>query len=145
MTSPQLESSEQDYDLLLEHVLTLVEQWLQEYDDFVPCGAVITTEGEVSGIAVGADETTTVNSALEMLRATLQKRAKNGEIRASCVCYNGQFEDNGEVIPAIILILEHVLGPATVLRRPYQKGEDGIYLYAQMEGESGLPPEIFKD
>ena len=40
--------AEQDYDALLERMMPLIEKWLQEDDGFIPCGASITTDGQMS-------------------------------------------------------------------------------------------------
>jgi hypothetical protein len=138
-------NSEQDYDSLLDHLLTLVEKWLQEYDDFVPCGSSITTDSEIVGHAVAVDDSATVESAMKTLFTELREKAQEGSIRACCVCYNGELEKGGETVPAIVIILEHVLGPTTILRRPYTKGSDGIYTFGQLEGERGMPAEIFTE
>ena len=90
---------------------------------------------------IGADDTTTTESAMRMLFTGLQTRARAGEIRATCVCYHGGFDEDGEFVPAIVVILEHIRGPATILRRPYRKNPDGTYGYAQMEGHR-VRPEI---
>jgi hypothetical protein len=136
-------NSEQDYDALLDHLLTLVEKWLQEFDDFVPCGSAITTEGKIVGHAVTVDDSTTVESAMKMLFTELREKAQEGSIRACCVSYNGVLEKEGETVPAIVIILEHVLGPAMVLRRPYAKGADGIFTFGRLEGEKGVQAEVF--
>ncbi len=136
-------NSEQDYDTLLDHLLTLVEKWLQEYDDFVPCGSSITTEGEIVGHAVSVDDSTTVESAMKMLFTELRQKAQEGSIRACCACHNGVLEKEGGTVPAIVIILEHVLGPTMILRRPYEKGADGIYTFGRLEGEKGVQSEIF--
>jgi hypothetical protein len=134
--------AERDYDALLDRIMTLVEKWLQEQDGFVPCAAAISTDGEIVGHMIGTDEATTGEIAMHALFTGLQARARVGEIRATCVCYDGAFEEDGEEVPAIFIILEHVQGPATLLRRPYRKNPDGTYGYAQMEGEK-VQPEIF--
>ena len=136
--------AQQDYDALLERMMPLVEKWLQENDGFIPCGAAITTDGEIVDQMIGADDTTTTESAMKMLFTGLQAEAARGEIRATCVCYDGGFDEDGEFVPAIIVILEHIRGPATILRRPYRKNPDGTYGYAQMEGQR-VRPEIFAD
>lgn len=134
--------AEQDYDALLDRMMTLVEKWMQEQDGFVPCGAAISANGEVVGHMIGTDEASTTESAMHALFTGLQARARAGEIRATCVCYDGAFEENGEQVPAIFIILEHFQGPATMLRRPYRKNSDGTYVYAQMEGQT-IQPGIF--
>jgi hypothetical protein len=134
--------AEQDYDALLDRMMTLVEKWVQEQDGFVPCGGAINTDGEVVGHMISADEATTPESAMHALFTGLQARARVGEIRATCICYDGAFEENGEQVPAIFIILERIQGPATLLRRPYRKNPDGTYGYAQMEGQR-VQPEIF--
>ncbi len=134
--------AEQDYDALLGRMMPLVENWMQEHDGFVPCGAAVSVSGEVVGHMIGPDEATTMESAMQMLFTGLQGRARAGEIRATCICYNGGFEEDGAHIPAIVTILEHIRGPATVLRRPYRKNPDGTYGYAPMEGQA-VQPEIF--
>jgi hypothetical protein len=134
--------AEQDYDALLGGMLPLVEKWLQEQDGFVPCGAAITADGQLVGQMAGADEAATTESVMRMLFTRLQAQAQAGEIRATCVCYNGEFEEDGELLPAIFIILEHTRGPATIFRRPYRKNPDGTYGYARMEGQT-VQPEIF--
>lgn len=133
---------ERDYDALLERMLTLIEKWLQERDGFLPCGASISTDGELTGQIVGADESSTTESVMHMLFDSLQARAQAGGIRATCICYDGGFEEDGEFVPAIVIILEHIQGPATIFHRPYRKNPDGTYGYAQMEGER-VQSEIF--
>jgi hypothetical protein len=134
--------AEQDYDVLLERMTPLVEKWMQERDDFIPCGASIRTDGEVVGHLVDAGEATKTESAMHILFTGLQARARSGEIRATCVCYNGGFEEDGEYVPAIVIILEHLQGPAMLLHRPYRKNPDGAYGYAQTEVQ-WVQPEIF--
>jgi hypothetical protein len=126
---------EQDYDALLERMMPLAEKWLEESDGFIPFGAAITTDGELVGHMAGGHDSTTIKDAMHMLLAGLQERARAGKIRAACVCYNGRFEEDGESVSAIFTILEHVQGPATILYHPYRKNSDGIYEYAQGEGQ----------
>ena len=134
--------AEQDYDSLLDRMMALVEKWMQEQDGFVPCGAFVTTEGKLVGYVIGPDEATTTESTMHALFTGLQAKARAGEIRATCVCYDGGFEEEGEFVPAIVVILEHIQGPATILHRPYRKNPDGTYGFAQMEGQR-VQPEIF--
>jgi hypothetical protein len=137
------EQAEQDYDALLERLMPLVEKWLQERDGFVPCGASITTDGKIVGQMVGADDVT-IESAVRMLFRGLQARARSGEIRATCVCFDGGSDKDGEAVPAIVVLLEHVRGPATIIHRPYRRNPDGTYSYARMETDR-VEPEVFVD
>jgi len=139
---PELpEEAERDYDALLERMMPLVEKWLEQRDGFTPCGASITTDGEIVGQMVGAFDMTT-ESAVRMLFTGLQTRARAGEIRATCVCFDGGLDEDGEVVPAIVVLLEHVRGPATIIHRPYRKNPDGTYDYARMEAQR-FEPEVF--
>ncbi len=139
---PELsEEAEQDYDALLERIMPLVEKWMQQRDGFVPCGASITTDGQMVGQMVGADDMTT-ESAVRMLFSGLRARARAGEIRATCVCFDGVFDEDGEPVPAIVVLLEHIRGPATIIHRPYRKNPDGTYSYAQMDARR-FKPEVF--
>jgi len=139
---PISEEANQDYDALLERMMPLVEKWQTEQDGFVPCGAAITATGELVGQAIAVDDTTTPESAMHMLFSGFQAQARARQIRALIACYDGSFVEDGQDVPAIVIILEHIRGPATILRRPYRKNPDGTYGYAQMEGQR-VQSEIF--
>ena len=134
--SPEVE---QDYDALLEPMMDMIEKWLQEQDGFIPCGAAMTMDGEVAGHMAGTDDSDTMEDVMRLLFEGLRKRAEAGEIRASIVCYDGGFHEDDEFVPSIVTILEHIQGPALIAYRPYRKGADGTYEYAQTEAHLAEP------
>jgi len=116
---------------------------MEEQDGFIPCGAAIATDGEIVGQMAGAKDPTKAEDVMRTLFTGLRADAQAGKIRAACACYDGGYDDeDGAFVPAIVIILEHIQGPATIFHRPYRKSPDGTYEYAQMEGQT-VQPEVF--
>jgi hypothetical protein len=137
--------AEQDYDVLFERMMPLVEEWMQEDNGFIPCGSAIAMDGRVVGHpAKIVGEAATEESFIRFLLAGLRKRARAGEIRASCVCWDGQFKEGDRSMPAIVTILEHIRGPALILHRPYRKNPEGTYEYVQAQ-VGRIRPEVFTE
>lgn len=134
-----------DLDVLLEAVLPFARQMLDEHGNFYPFAASMRQDFTIAMVAsTDGDDHPAANDVLDMLETTLQKLAKDGEIRAAAVCSNVSItpEESGTVVDAIRVSLDHVDGEAVDIILPYERQADGELSFGEL-GAGHLDSYLF--
>ncbi len=118
-----------DLDQLLNVLLPFAEQMLDKYGEFLPFGAVLTSDGEVRLFAGYAEPTDSSTDVAELIRAGFRESAQSGEIVAIGLCLDVRVArpDGDGPIDAICAELEHSCGEAVDVFLPYVPGPPVTY------------------
>jgi hypothetical protein len=119
-----------DLNELLNALLNMAEALLQKQEAFLPIGAVMLSDGEIRHVAaqIEGEEYPGAQPLIKLLTETFQKEAAGGRIRAAGIGYDVLTIPPGkhQKQDAICCSLEHCLGEAVDVFRPYVRGQDGI-------------------
>jgi hypothetical protein len=116
--------NEQDYDALLQPLLSFGHQMLDTYGAFYPYAAMVASDGEVILVARESEEDTPEPAGhLHDLFETLRGQARDERCRASGVCVNVSVVDprSGQKTDALKFVFEHRSGEALDVFFPYQR------------------------
>lgn len=134
-----------DLDALINAVLPLAQQMLAKYGEFYPIGAAVNVEGQpgIVGCMPESDHPE-AEEVIDMLTTELQAEARNHEIRASVVCFDGRAIRPGETaqVDAICAHLEQDSGECVAVFLPYRKEISGQVTYGELFA-GPLTPRIF--
>lgn len=124
-----------DLDKLFNTLLGMAEGLLTKQGAFLPTGAIMWTNGEVR--YVGADigeEYPGAQPLLEVLTNTFQKEAAEGKLRAAGIAYDVRTVPPGkqQKQDAICCSLEHCLGEAVDVFKPYARTEKGQFEFEEI-------------
>jgi hypothetical protein len=137
-------AEDSDSNQLLNAVLPLAQQMLGKHGTFLPFGASVSANGEVT-LCQGMPDTDNEQAILEMLVSALKQQASDGTIRGSAVCYDSRvmMPQGGEKQEAICVELEHASERCARLFLPYRKGFLKRISYGQIFG-STQEPRVFE-
>jgi hypothetical protein len=130
--------SEEDLDLLLNHLIEFAQDQLKKRSEFHPFGAAVEQNGSVALIMGYADdENNTAQEQIDLMVAHARELAAKGEIRAIGICLDMRITlpDTGEKTDAICVQLEHRDGQGGDAFLPYKKGFLGRYTYGETVGQ----------
>ena len=99
-----------DLELLLDVALPFAQKMLKKHGEYFPYGNSMSMTGEIKDVgAFDGDEHPASADVIAMLRNAFQSQAKNGEIRASSICYDSRVIPPGSASKsdAIALALDH--------------------------------------
>ena len=118
-----------DLNELLTHLLEMAEMLLAEQGGFLPVGAIMLTSGEVRhvGAQIEGNEYPGAQPLIELLTETFQRKATEGKLRAAGIAYDVLTIPPGkhQKQDAICCSLEHCLGEAVDVFKPYVRTEAG--------------------
>ena len=118
-----------DLNELLSALLRMAETLLADQGTFLPIGAIMLSNGEIRhvGAQIEGEEYPGAQPLLELLTNTFQKEAAQGKLRAAGIAYDVLTVPPGRQRKqdAICCSLEHFLGEAVDVFKPYARTEDG--------------------
>jgi hypothetical protein len=113
-----------DLDALLNSLLPFAQDMLRKHGEFLPFGAVMTTDGAIGLVAGDAgEEHPPSQEVIDLLADGMRARAEAGEITAAGICFDVRLRTpDGKATDAIQVSLEHRAGDAASVLMPYSKG-----------------------
>lgn len=130
-----------DLEELLNALLPFAQQQLARRGAFLPFGAQMTANGEVSlGASYTGEDPSQATDLLDMLVRGFQQEATSGRIRAAAVCVDVLVTPPGSTtkMDAICVQLEHREGGDVMVYVPYRKGWFGRVKYGELFATEGL-------
>ena len=125
-----------DLDELLNAILGMAEMLLAKQGAFLPIGAIMLSNGEVRhvGAQIEGEEYPGAQPLMELLAATFRREAAAGRLRAAAMSYDVLTVPPGksQKQDAICCSLEHCLGEAVDVFKPYVKVGDGIFQFEEI-------------
>lgn len=125
-----------DLNELLNAVLPVAEMLLAKYGEFLPIGAIMLSNGEIRhvGAQVEGEEYPGAHSLMELLTETFRKAATAGKLRAAAMAYDVLTVPPGksQKQDAVCCSLEHCLGEAVDVFRPYIKSGEGTFQFDEV-------------
>ena len=132
-----------DLNELLNALLSMAEMLLSKQGEFLPIGAIMFSDGELRhvGAKIEGDDYPTSQPLIDLLTETFQKEAAKGKLRAAGICYDVLTVPPGkhQKQDAICCGLEHCLGEAVNVFKPYVRTEDGNFQYDQIFAANRTP------
>lgn len=132
-----------DLNELLNALLSMAEMLLSKQGEFLPIGAIMLSDGELRhvGAKIEGDDYPTSQPLIDLLTETFQKEAAKGKVRAAGICYDVQTVPPGkhQKQDAICCGLEHCLGEAVNVFKPYVRTEDGNFQYDEIFAANRTP------
>jgi hypothetical protein len=125
-----------DLNELLNALLPMAEMLLTKQGEFLPTGAIMLSDGEIRHVAgkIEGDDHPGSQPLIDLLTETFQKEAARGKLRAAGICYDVITVPPGkdQKQDAICCGLEHCLGEAVAVFKPYVRKEDGNFQYGEI-------------
>lgn len=125
-----------DLNELLRHLFDMAEMLLTRQGAFLPVGAIILSNGEVRHVAsqIEGNEYPGAQPFIQILTKTFQKEAAEGRLRAAGMAYDVLTVPPGkqQKQDAICCSLEHCLGEAVDVFKPYIRTEDGKFQFEEI-------------
>jgi hypothetical protein len=125
-----------DLNELLNSLLPMAEMLLSKQGEFYPIGAIMTSDGEIRhvGAKIEGEEHPPSQSLIDLLTGTFRKEAAKGKLRAAGICFDVLTTPPGkhQKQDAICCGLEHWLGEAVDVFKPYARAEDGNFKYEEV-------------
>jgi hypothetical protein len=123
--------ADSDLDQLLNALLGMAEMLLGKQGTFLPIGAIMLSDGEIRhvGAQIEGEEYPGAQPLIEVLTENIQREATEGKLRAAGIAYDALTVPPGkhQKQDAICCGLEHCLGEAVYVFRPYVKTEEGSF------------------
>ena len=114
----------------------MAEGLLAKQGAFLPTGVIMWTNGEVRhvGAQIEGEEYPGAQSLLELLTNTFQEEAAEGRLRAAGIAYDVLTVPPGmhQKQDAICCSLEHCLGEAVDVFKPYVRTEKGHFQFEEI-------------
>jgi hypothetical protein len=125
-----------DLNELLNALLSMAEMLLTKQGEFLPIGAIMLSDGEIRHVAgkIEGDDHPGSQPLIDLLSETFLREAARGKLRAAGICYDVLTvpPGNDQKQDAICCGLEHCLGEAVDVFKPYVKKEDGNFQYGEI-------------
>lgn len=125
-----------DLNELLNALLSMAEMLLSKQGEFLPIGAILLSDGELRhvGAKIEGDDYPTSQPLIDLLTETFQKEAAKGKLRAAGICYDVLTVPPGKHQKQDVICcgLEHCLGEAVNVFKPYVRTEDGNFRYDEI-------------
>jgi hypothetical protein len=132
-----------DLNELLAPLLDMAEALLAKQGAFLPIGAIMLSNGEIRhvGAQIEGNEYPGAQPLIELLTESLQKEAAEGRLRAAGIAYDVLTIPPGkhQKQDAICCSLEHCLGEAVNVYKPYVRSEDGQFQFAEIFATQRMP------
>jgi hypothetical protein len=132
-----------DLDKLLDALFRMAEMLLTKQGEFYPIGGIIWPNGEIQhvGAKIEGDEQPPSQSLIELLTETFKNSATDGKLRAAGICYDVLTVPPGkhQKQDALCCSLEHCLGDAVDVFKPYVKTEDGNFQFGEIFATKRTP------
>jgi hypothetical protein len=118
-----------DLNEVLNALFSMAEMLLKKEGEFYPIGVIMLTDGQIRhvGAKIEGNEHPPSQPLIDLLRGTFQEEARTGKLRAAGICYDVLTVPPGKQLKqdAIFGGLEHCLGEAVNVFKPYAKMDDG--------------------
>jgi hypothetical protein len=120
--------SRDEMNNLLDQALPFAMRMLEKSGEFYPYAIVLKRDGKFTAVAAepGAENPDS-RRLIERLLDGLQEGAERGEYRATALCFEVVLRDLQK--DAIAVSLEHLDGEAVTVYLPYERQEEGKYLF----------------
>ncbi len=132
-----------DLNELLDALLPMAEKLLTVQGEFYPIGVVMLSDGEIRhvGAKMEGDDHPSSQSLIDLLTVTFEREATKGKIRAAGICYDVLTIPPGkrQRQDAICFGLEHCLGEAIDVYRPYVKGGGVAFQFEDIFASKRMP------
>lgn len=127
--------ADSDLNELQNALLGMAEMLLAKQGAFLPIGALMWSNGEIRhvGAQIEGEEYPGAQPLLEILTNTFQKAAAEGKLRAAGIAYDVLTVPPGRQRKqdAICCSLEHCLGEAVDVFKPYTRTEEGHFQFEE--------------
>jgi hypothetical protein len=125
-----------DVDALLNYVLPQAQTLLKKNGEFYPLAAYIKPDGELTPFAIcDGNEHPAPTQMIADLKSLLRDLAKQGEVRAVAICYDGRVKLPGkEKQDAITAFIEEQAGQSMTIYLPYSKKLLRGYQFDELTG-----------
>ena len=124
-------------------LLPMAEMLLTKQGEFLPIGAIMLSDGEIRHVRgkIEGDDYPGSQPLIDLLTSTFQKQATEGKLRAAGICYDVLTVPPGkhQKQDAICCGLEHWLGEAVDVLRPYAKTDDGNFQFDEVFAAKRAP------
>jgi hypothetical protein len=124
-----------DLNELQDALLSMAEMLLTKQGTFYPIGAIMLSDGVIRhvGAKIKGNDYPSSQPLIDLLTETFQKEATKGKLRAAGICYDVPTVPPGkhQKQDAICCGLEHCLGEAVDVFKPYVRTEDGNFRYEE--------------
>lgn len=130
-----------DIEAVAGALFDLSQILLQKTDNFLPHGAILTTEGEIKliGATTGSDYADSTEI-LPILHEGIRTQVADGSVRAVGVAENVIVTPSGEEsTKAVKVLIEHERGLTTALYLPFDKEKSNGYTYGNIFAVSAQP------
>lgn len=125
-----------DLNELLNAILPMAELLLANQGTFLPIGAIMLSDGEIRHVGgqIEGEEYPGAQPLMELLTEAFRKEAAAGRLRAAAMGYDVLTIPPGKSKKqdAICCSLEHWLGEAVDVFKPYVKRADGSFQYEEV-------------
>lgn len=132
-----------DLNKLLNAILKMAEVLLAEQEAFLPIGAIMLSDGEIRhvGAQIEGEEYPGAQPLIELLTESFRKEAAAGRLRAAAMAYDVLTVPPGksQKQDAICCSLEHCLGEAVDVFKPYVKAGDGTFQFDEVFATKRVP------
>ena len=132
-----------DLDELLNAILEMAEMLLAKQGAFLPIGAIMLSDGEIRhvGAQIEGEEYPGAQPLMQLLTESFRKEAAAGKLRAAAMSYDVLTVPPGRSHKqdAICCSLEHCLGEAFDVFRPYVKAGDGTFQFEEVFAVKRVP------
>jgi hypothetical protein len=136
-----------DLNKLLDALLKMAEMLLSKQGEFLPIGAIMLSSGEIRHVGgqIEGQEFPGAQPLIELLTEAFQREAKEGKLRAAGLAYDVLTVPPGKnrKQDAICCSLEHCLGEAVDVLRPYSRTAEGKFLFEELFS-AGRTPNFFR-
>ncbi|WP_109486641.1 hypothetical protein [Occallatibacter savannae] len=125
-----------DLNELLNALLEMAELLIRKQGAFLPIGAIMLPDGEIRhvGAQIEGEEYPGAQPLIELLTENFRKEATEGRLRAAAIAYDVLTTPPGkqQKQDAICCGLEHWLGEAVTIFRPYARSEEGAFQFEEI-------------
>lgn len=132
-----------DLNELLNALLPMAQMLLTNQGEFLPIGAIMLSDGEIRHVGAQIEGNNYPGSQplIDILIENFQKEAARGKLRAAGICYDVLTVPPGkhQKQDAICCGLEHCLGEALDVFKPYVKTGDGDLQYDEIFATKRTP------
>jgi hypothetical protein len=137
-----------DLNELLNALLGMAQMLLAEQGEFLPIGAIMLSDGGIRhvGAQIEGEEYPGSQPLIALLTETFKKQATEGKLRAAGICYDVLTIPPGkhQKQDAIFCGLEHWIGEAVNVFKPYLREDDGNFQFEEVFA-SERTPQFFSD
>lgn len=111
----------EECEALLNHILTITEEFIAKNKEFYPIGMVLKNDDTVSFTATyDGDEFPESDEIIKGITEAHTNMADSNEIKASAIAWNASItNDSGEKSDAIVVSLEHKDNYSVIIGEPY--------------------------